>query len=80
MAVSYPTASLTPVLKKPRQRHAGGAFLCASVGASLLAKNVNDNAFTMNKRIALRFFASKLAPTGLLRSSKRCLKSSLAAW
>ena len=29
MAVSYPTASLTPVLKKPRQRHAGGAFLCA---------------------------------------------------
>ncbi|RFD28261.1 hypothetical protein CER19_15475 [Pseudomonas sp. GL93] len=33
------------------------------VGASLLAKNVNDNAGYLNNRSALRFFASKLAPT-----------------
>ncbi|AHC38024.1 hypothetical protein U771_27760 [Pseudomonas gorinensis] len=30
----------------------------------LLAKNVNDNACILDKRVALRFFASKLAPTG----------------
>ncbi|AZE59246.1 hypothetical protein C4K02_0868 [Pseudomonas synxantha] len=34
------------------------------VGASLLAKNVNDNAWTLIARGALEFFASKLAPTG----------------
>ncbi|MDT9635100.1 hypothetical protein F6S08_28355 [Pseudomonas sp. JV449] len=34
-----------------------------SVGASLLAKNVNGNACSLNIRGALRFFASKLAPT-----------------
>ncbi len=34
------------------------------VGASLLAKNVNDNACFLNKRGAFAFFASKLAPTG----------------
>jgi len=34
------------------------------VGASLLAKNVNDNARFLNKRGAFAFFASKLAPTG----------------
>ena len=33
------------------------------VGASLLAKNVNDNAYILNQRGALKFFASKLAPT-----------------
>ena len=33
------------------------------VGASLLAKNVNDNAGLPIQRSALRFFASKLAPT-----------------
>jgi hypothetical protein len=30
----------------------------------LLAKNVNDNAYLLIKRIVLGFFASKLAPTG----------------
>jgi hypothetical protein len=34
------------------------------VGASSLAKVVNDNAGILNKRGALKFFASKLAPTG----------------
>ena len=34
------------------------------VGASLLAKVVNANAGHLTARIALRFFASKLAPTG----------------
>ncbi len=34
-----------------------------SVGASLLAKNVNDNACFLNERGAYEFFASKLAPT-----------------
>ena len=33
------------------------------VGASLLAKNVNDNAGILDKRVARKFFASKLAPT-----------------
>ena len=33
------------------------------VGASLLAKNVNDDAGFLNERGALEFFASKLAPT-----------------
>ncbi len=33
------------------------------VGASLLAKIVNDNAGILDERVALGFFASKLAPT-----------------
>jgi hypothetical protein len=33
------------------------------VGASLLAKNVNDNAALLDNRAACQFFASKLAPT-----------------
>ena len=36
-----------------------------NVGAGLLAKGVNDNAYILNERAALRFFASKLAPTPL---------------
>src|SRR5476651_1889392 len=36
----------------------------STVGASLLAKNVNDNACEQDTRGALEFFASKLAPTG----------------
>ena len=35
------------------------------VGAGLPAKDVNDNAIRLTLRSALRFFASKLAPTGL---------------
>jgi len=35
-----------------------------TVGASLLAKMVNDNAGNLDERGALGFFASKLAPTG----------------
>jgi len=34
------------------------------VGASLLAKIVNDNAGILDERVALGFFASKLAPAG----------------
>ncbi|CAD0264364.1 hypothetical protein HBO43_23140 [Pseudomonas veronii] len=33
------------------------------VGASLLAKNVNDNARILDDRSVFEFFASKLAPT-----------------
>ncbi|OWP73776.1 hypothetical protein CEC48_01405 [Pseudomonas sp. K2I15] len=33
------------------------------VGASLLAKGVNDNAGILNTRGVMAFFASKLAPT-----------------
>ena len=33
------------------------------LGASLLAKNVNDNACFLNERGVCEFFASKLAPT-----------------
>ncbi|PRW88421.1 hypothetical protein C7A11_12265 [Pseudomonas simiae] len=35
-----------------------------TVGASLLAKVVNDDAGCLEPRGVLRFFASKLAPTG----------------
>jgi len=34
------------------------------VGASLLAKIVNDDEGSLDERVALGFFASKLAPTG----------------
>jgi hypothetical protein len=42
------------------------------VGAGLsdrrtAAMDVNDNAYYLDERVALRFFASKLAPTGDLR-------------
>jgi hypothetical protein len=40
------------------------------VGASLLAKNVNDNAYILDIRDALAFFASKLAPTGRVGYSR----------
>jgi hypothetical protein len=33
------------------------------VGASLLAMDVNDDAFFLNAHVVLRFFASRLAPT-----------------
>ena len=38
------------------------------VGASLLAKNVNDNGCFLNQRGACEFFASKLAPTDIWAS------------
>ncbi|ATN11353.1 hypothetical protein CRN80_17640 [Pseudomonas sp. FDAARGOS_380] len=34
----------------------------------MLAKNVNDNAGILDKRVACGFFASKLAPTGIRAS------------
>jgi hypothetical protein len=47
------------------------------VGASLLAKVVNDNAQPLKNHGALEFFASKLAPTSAVLqiggSSLRCL-------
>ncbi|KAA8706611.1 hypothetical protein FIV38_03155 [Pseudomonas proteolytica] len=45
-------------------RKSVGGFVWA-VGASLLAKTVNDNAGSQNARGGLRFFASKLAPAPL---------------
>ena len=39
-------------------------LLCSSVGASLLAMDVNDDAGCLNARVVLAFFASRLAPTG----------------
>ncbi|AZF27253.1 hypothetical protein C4J90_3082 [Pseudomonas sp. R2-60-08W] len=41
------------------------------VGASLLAKKVNDNACFLNERGAYESFASKLAPTKDLRGFDR---------
>ncbi|WP_449101885.1 hypothetical protein [Pseudomonas veronii] len=41
------------------------AFNTPLVGASLLAKNVNDNACILDERGVFEFFASKLAPTGV---------------
>jgi len=38
-----------------------GNLLARPVGASLLAKNVNDNAGFLNERGAGKFFASKLS-------------------
>ncbi|CAI8734718.1 hypothetical protein EMIT0P218_130082 [Pseudomonas sp. IT-P218] len=38
--------------------------ICNPVGASLLAMEVNDDEGCLNKRGVLRFFASKLVPTG----------------
>ncbi|MBY8947009.1 hypothetical protein J1G35_14160, partial [Pseudomonas sp. SH10-3B] len=38
----------------------------STVGASLLAKIVNDNAGILDERVVLGFFASKLAPTGFM--------------
>jgi hypothetical protein len=35
-----------------------------TAGASLLAMDVNDDAFILNKRAAIESIASKLAPTG----------------
>jgi hypothetical protein len=37
----------------------------STVGASLLAKVVNDDVGVLDERGALGFFASKLAPTGV---------------
>ncbi len=42
-----------------------------TVGASLLAKNVNDNVYILEKRVALEFFASRLAPTEKAAKTKK---------
>jgi hypothetical protein len=42
------------------------------VGASLLAMDVNDDEGCLNARGALRFIASKLAPTGVVVKLKVC--------
>jgi hypothetical protein len=44
------------------------------VGASLLAKNVNDDADILNVRGAFRFFASRLAPTGIDAASPQAAR------
>ncbi|POF40649.1 hypothetical protein B0D71_19440 [Pseudomonas laurylsulfativorans] len=43
---------------------------CPSVGASLLAMDDNDNAGSLIYLGALRFFASRLAPTGMCASPR----------
>ncbi|PNB72861.1 hypothetical protein C1X64_17545 [Pseudomonas sp. GW456-E7] len=43
--------------------HSTHTRLCPPVGASLLAMGVNDDAFILEKRGALKSIASKLAPT-----------------
>ncbi|AWY44306.1 hypothetical protein DKY63_02870 [Pseudomonas putida] len=42
-----------------------------TVGASLLAMDVNENAGCLNERVARRFFASRLAPTGNTSSRQK---------
>ena len=56
-----PTTAGLERLAKPVGNRPGPKPL---VGASLLAKVVNANAGNLAARIGLRFFASKLAPTG----------------
>jgi hypothetical protein len=46
----------------PLDWHPGGLFP-TPVGASLLAMAVNDNAYFLNQRVALKSIASELAPT-----------------
>ena len=55
-----------------------GCFtVCKSVGASLLAMDVNDYVGNLDKRGVFAFFASKLAPTKkhtvIAPSTSRCL-------
>jgi hypothetical protein len=64
-----------------RRGGAGCSAFCSSVGASLLAMDVNDNACYLNARVVLAFFASKLAPTGKrvqLRSGRPAGRLALA--
>jgi hypothetical protein len=46
----------------------------------LLAKNVNDNAFILDERGALRFFASKLAPTQKHKTTTRSHPYESSSW
>ncbi|PBJ05174.1 hypothetical protein [Pseudomonas sp. ACN5] len=43
-------------------------MISLSVGASLLAMDVNDDAFILDERGAFAIIASKLAPTGIAAS------------
>jgi hypothetical protein len=43
----------------------------APVGASLLAMDVNDDAYFLEKRVVCTFIASKLAPTGAVKKKWR---------
>jgi hypothetical protein len=45
--------------------------LMAPVGASLLAMDVNDDAFILDKSVVFTFIASKLAPTGAVKKKWR---------
>ncbi|OLY74916.1 hypothetical protein AU074_05535 [Pseudomonas sp. ATCC PTA-122608] len=57
--VFFRLAAATAHRRLPRQNE-------SPVGASLLAKIVNDNAGILDERVVLGFFASKLAPTGFM--------------
>ncbi|RFD33753.1 hypothetical protein CER19_01995 [Pseudomonas sp. GL93] len=50
------------------------------VGASLLAKNVNDNAGILVNRAVITFFASKLAPTKVGRFPAPKSRQKKARW
>ncbi|PMY65376.1 hypothetical protein C1X27_24815 [Pseudomonas sp. MPR-AND1B] len=54
-----------------------------SVGSKFARENVNDNACIQIKRCALRFFASKHAPTGSTPpggAQESCWKTTIASW
>ena len=54
-----------------------GSPVGMNVGASLLAKDVNDNVYGLNKRGVIAFFANRLALTesahSVAPSTSRCL-------
>ncbi|NIL16877.1 hypothetical protein [Pseudomonas sp. AN3A02] len=76
-ALRFFASKLAPTKKEAGREAATGWLQCGeakakskakagtvqNVGAGLLAKVVNDDAGILNERGALRFFASKLAPT-----------------
>ncbi|MDY0835455.1 hypothetical protein SNL23_23970, partial [Pseudomonas sp. SED1] len=76
-ALRFFASKLAPTKKEASREAATGRLECGeatakskakagtvqNVGAGLLAKVVNDDAGILDERGALRFFASKLAPT-----------------
>ncbi|NWL18742.1 hypothetical protein DM828_05320 [Pseudomonas umsongensis] len=52
------------LMRKRFSRDPGKTDNAIFVGASLLAMEVNDDARSLTPRGAIRFFASRLAPTG----------------
>ena len=61
------------------RRRTPSCVLIPPVGASLLAKDVNDNACCLNERGVWTFFASRLAPTGDWLHTVKVVGASLLA-